>query len=166
MKAEYFLDTRLSHISQKYRWHLIAFLTNSNLIATLSVSLLQPTTTKVPSPTWVEAESQKPLLLSGGSDASAKPEQLTATPQSCRAGNLPSLAGTPIFPLLVPWTVSLQGFLDLDVVRCFVRAADSPADATGGGGHGGAWELAGSPPRESRCPLPRVHARHQGTILP
>uniref|UniRef100_A0A0E0NKG2 Mediator complex subunit 11 n=1 Tax=Oryza rufipogon TaxID=4529 RepID=A0A0E0NKG2_ORYRU len=125
MKAEYFLDTRLSHISQKYRWHLIAFLTNSNLIATLSVSLLQPTTTKVPSPTWVEAESQKPLLLSGGSDASAKPEQLTATPQPC-------------------------------------RAADSPADATGGGGHGGAWELAGSPPRESRCPLPRVHAHHQG----
>ncbi|BAF09917.1 Os02g0728900 [Oryza sativa Japonica Group] len=28
-------DVLLSHISQKYRWHLIAFLTNSNLIATL-----------------------------------------------------------------------------------------------------------------------------------
>uniref|UniRef100_A0A0E0CQZ7 Mediator of RNA polymerase II transcription subunit 11 n=1 Tax=Oryza meridionalis TaxID=40149 RepID=A0A0E0CQZ7_9ORYZ len=79
--------------TKKYRWHLIAFLTNSNLIATLSVSLLQPTTTEVPSPTWVEAESQKPLLLSGGSDASAKPEQLTATPQPCRAVQLMQLVG-------------------------------------------------------------------------
>uniref|UniRef100_A0A8R7V8L4 Mediator complex subunit 11 n=1 Tax=Triticum urartu TaxID=4572 RepID=A0A8R7V8L4_TRIUA len=43
------------------------------------------------------------------------------------------------------------------------READSAGAGAGGDGHGGAGELAGSPRRGRRRPLPRVHALHEGT---
>lgn len=70
-------------------------------------------------------------------------------------------------PLVVPWTVFLWGVsldLDLDAARGgFARADDSPGGESGRDGHGGAGERHWAPHRGRRWPLPRVHARHEGT---